>query len=149
MNACFSSLQPCSSTSAWISSRSARQRSTGPSRPNSSWKRTARSKATQAITFECVKCRAGPRTSQMPASSCRQPVLEPLEELPDQRPGVVVRRHALRARLVERVQHLAVDVELELLGGGVADPHGPRPGEAREPVELALVEAALAGDART
>ena len=50
-----------------------RQRSTGPSRPNSSWARTARSNATHAITFEWVKCRYGPRTSQMPASGWRQP----------------------------------------------------------------------------
>ena len=35
--------------------------------------RSARSNATQAITFEWVKCRSGPRTSQMPASVLRQP----------------------------------------------------------------------------
>jgi hypothetical protein len=31
----------------------------------------ARSSATQAMTFECVKWRFGPRTSQMPWSGCR------------------------------------------------------------------------------
>ena len=44
----------------WISSRSCLHRSTGPSRPNSSTVCTARSNATQAITFECVKCWRGP-----------------------------------------------------------------------------------------
>ncbi len=34
--------------------------------------RTARSKATQAITLECTKCRRGPRTSQMPSSGSSQ-----------------------------------------------------------------------------
>ncbi len=31
---------------------------------------TARSNATQAITFEWVKCCRGPRTSQIPSSGC-------------------------------------------------------------------------------
>jgi hypothetical protein len=33
----------------------------------------ARSIATQAMTFEWVKCRLGPRTSQIPSSGSRQP----------------------------------------------------------------------------
>ena len=53
-------------TSAWIVSRSARQRSTGPFNPNASAARTPRSNATHTITFEYVKCRGSPRTSQMP-----------------------------------------------------------------------------------
>jgi hypothetical protein len=36
-----------------------RQRSTGPSSPNASTDLIARSRATQAITFECVKWRFG------------------------------------------------------------------------------------------
>ena len=51
-----------------------RQRSSGPSRPNSSIERTARSNATQAITFEWVKCFRPPRTSQMPSSGSRHMV---------------------------------------------------------------------------
>ena len=47
------------------------QRSVGPSSPDSSTARMARSNATQAIIFECVKCRRGPRTSQMPSSGSR------------------------------------------------------------------------------
>ena len=42
--------------------------------------------------------------------------------------------------------NLPVDVELELLACGVADPHRPRLGEAREPAELELVEAPLPCD---
>ena len=40
--------------------------------PNSSAPRIARSTATQAITFEKVKCRWPPRTSQMLSSGCSQ-----------------------------------------------------------------------------
>ena len=52
----------------------------------------------------------------------------------------------MRAGLVERLEHLAVDVELELLRGGVSYPNRPRPFVAGEPVELALVESPLARD---
>ena len=48
--------------------------------------------------------------------------------------------------LVERLGDLAVDVELQLRRGGVADPHRPRPLVAGQPLELPLVEAPLAGD---
>ena len=58
-----------------------------------------------------------------------------------------MRRCAVHARLVERVHHLAVDVELQLLRRGVADAHRARALEAREPVELALVEPPLASEA--
>ena len=75
---------------SWISSRSARQRSTGPSRPNCSTVLMARSKATQAITFEWVKCRRGPRTSQIPSSGSRPVRLEEVQQRP---PG-----HARRLR---------------------------------------------------
>ena len=59
----------CWQTSSWICSRSCRQCSAGPSqiemlRPTL----IARSTATQAMTLEWVKCRRGPRTSQMPSS---------------------------------------------------------------------------------
>ena len=42
-----------------------------------------------------------------------------------QRPGVIVGRQSVRACLVQRVNHLAVDVELKLFVRGVADPHRP------------------------
>ena len=70
-NVCRSAFQPCARTSAWMASRSARQRSTGASSPCFSAARTARSTAAHAITFECVKCRGSPRTSQMPRSGLR------------------------------------------------------------------------------
>ena len=57
---------------SWISSRSARQRSTGPSNPNSSTDRIARSTPTHAIIFEWTNCWRPPRTSQIPSSGSRQ-----------------------------------------------------------------------------
>jgi len=70
-----------------------------------------------------------------------------LDQHAAQRPRVV------RQRVLEdlggvphHVEHLAVDVELELPAGAVADPHGCRPLVAPEPRDLVLVEAPLAGD---
>ena len=75
--------------------------------------RTARSNATQAITLECVKCRFGPRTSQIPASFFRQPSSSHASSLLDQRPAK--RRPSSPARgLIRGVEHLAVDIELKL-----------------------------------
>ena len=68
--------------------------------------------------------------------------LEVLEQVPLERPGVVVRVEAVHARLVEHVHHLAVHVELELLVRRVADPHRPRALVPRQPVELVLGERA-------
>ena len=59
---------------------------------------------------------------------------------------MVVGVEAVHARLVQHVHHLAVDVELELLVRRVADPHRPRAGVPRQPVELLLGDAALAAD---
>ena len=85
-----------------------------------------RSNATHAITFECVKWRRGPRTSQIPSSGSRQRRLEVREQLPRRAPTPSSSgRQAAPARLVEHVEHLAVDVELELRAGAVADPNGP------------------------
>ena len=72
--------------------------------------------------------------------------LEPLDQLELQRPDLVVRNAAADAGLVERVPELSVDVELELLRGGVADAHRRRALVAGEPVELELLEPALARD---
>src|SRR5215467_548391 len=41
-----------------------------------------------------------------------------------EQPGELIARDAHPARLVERVHHLAVHVELELADGGIADAHG-------------------------
>ena len=68
VNEFSSTSNPFSSTSRWISARVSRHVSAGPARPNRSTAWTPRSNATQAITFECVKWRRGPRTSQMPSS---------------------------------------------------------------------------------
>ena len=138
-----------SQTSSWIASRSARQWSTGPSRPNCSALFTARSNATHAMTFECVKCCGGPRTSQMPWSGCCQIFSSCSSERLLERPGLGALGDAADARLVERVHHLAVDVELELLVGGVADAHGFGVLVARQPGNLPLAEQPLAARART
>ena len=49
----------------------------------------ARSMATHAMTLEWVKCRRGPRTSQMPSSGSRQPGLEEVHQGQLQLPGRV------------------------------------------------------------
>ena len=133
------------STSCLISSRIARHRSTGPSRSRRSTVFTARSNATHAMTFEWVKCRLGPRTSQMPSSSCRQPDSSQSNvcaRVPRRRPT----HRRPYARLVQGVDHLAVDVELELARCPVADPHGLRALVAREPRKLDLDQAPLTRD---
>ena len=48
---------------------------------------------------------------------------------------------------VQRVEQLAVDVELGLAPGAVADPHGARVAPAAQVRELALGEVVLAADA--
>ncbi len=72
-------------------SRVARQRSTGPRSSELARRdRTARSNATQAITFEWVKWRRGPRTSQMPLSGSSPTVLEPVRAASARAPSVGV-----------------------------------------------------------
>jgi hypothetical protein len=46
--------------------------------------------------------------------------------------------------LVHRVEHFAIDIQLELAAGGVANPHRAGPCVPREPVQLQLRQAALA-----
>ena len=46
----------------------------------------------------------------------------------------------VRVGEVDRVHRLAVDVQLQLVGGPVADPHGDGPAVAREVVERLLDE---------
>jgi len=54
---------------------------------------------------------------------CRPPKAVNLHHLLLQRPRVIVSREPVAARLVQRVHHLAVGVELELLVRRVADAH--------------------------
>ena len=83
---------------------------------------TARSNATQAMTFEYVNCRGSPRTSQIPRSGWLPNRFEMLQELAScsaqARP---VRRDVSHPRLMHRVHHLAINVELQLFGCGVSD----------------------------
>ena len=111
--------------------------------------RTARSTATQAMTLEWVKCRRGPRTSQMPSSGCSQwsatnstsaacrSQAESLSALP-------APHASYRAR-----EDLAVHVQLELARGGVAHPHRGRALVARQPVDLPFGRDAAHRRART
>ena len=69
-----------------------------------------------------------------------------LEERALQGPGRHVARHAVLAALVQRVHHLAVDVELQLARGCVADAHRRGFLVARQPVEGQLGHAPLAGE---
>ena len=76
------------STSAWIASR--RRAASGrpaPDVPKLLDRLRPRGRtATHAITLECVKCRRGPRTSQMPSSGSIPGALEEVEQRPLQRP---------------------------------------------------------------
>ena len=127
----------------------AHRRATGPRRPAGPARPrlTARSKATQAITLECTKCRRGPRTSQMPSSGSVPVLLEEPQQRAHQAPGVPVEGQARLPAERDRVDHLAVHVELALAHRGVADPHRRRVLVAGQPVGLPFVEPALAGHA--
>ena len=102
--------------------------------PHSSASLTIRSTATQAITFECTKCCRGPRTSQ----SRRRAAASALRAI--DRPGTArsircgQRRHPELAGAVASRRQLAVDVQLQLAGGGVADAHRARALVAGQPV---------------
>ena len=73
--------------------------------------------------------------------------LEVREQHALQRPGLVVGRDVAPPGLVEGVHHLAVDVELELVAGAVADPDRLRPLVAGQPGQLELGQPPLAGRA--
>src|SRR5690606_15310606 len=66
-----------------------------------------------------------------------------LLEVPDLRGG----RQLELARDMEGVEQLAVDVDLELAAGGIADAHRSRTPVTGEPGQLDLGKAALAGEA--
>ena len=116
--------------------------------PSASASRMPRSSATQAITFECVKCCAGaahfpdavvrlaPRSASRCSSSARWNAQSASR---DCEPAL--------ARLVEGVHHLAEDVELQLAVGGIADAHRLRALVARQPRQIDLRQPPLAGQA--
>src|SRR6185436_4510161 len=62
----------------------------------------------------------------------------PLHQLGDPAPEVVARVLASLVEKIERVDQLPVDVELQLLRRGVADPHWARAAIALEMIERAL-----------
>ena len=64
-----------------------------------------------------------------------------------ERPRIVVLREAGLAADIQRIDHLAVDVELELRSRGVADAHRRRARVTGQPWQHRLAEDALAGDA--
>jgi hypothetical protein len=69
------------------------------------------------------------------------PVLaDPVGELGELRPAGMADPDAVPVGEVARVQQLAVDVELELVGGAVADPHRPGAGVALPVVQGLLVQ---------
>ena len=75
------------------------------------------------------------------------PVLaDPVDDPGEVLPGVVVDRGAVLVVEVDGVDQLAVDVELELVGGAVADPHRRRAAVALEVVEHLLGELGAAVD---
>ena len=76
------------------------------------------------------------------------PVLaDPVDDAADGLPAVVGDRPSVLVVEVDRVDHLAVDVELELVGGAVADPHRAGASVALEVVEDDLLEVGAAVDA--
>src|SRR5919204_1472941 len=90
-----------------------------------------------------------PRPAHLPDALVRllPGMLEVPQEAPLERPGLLGGREIVGSTLVQRVQDLAVDVELELLHRGVPDPDRLRALIAREPGQLEIGEAPLARDA--
>src|SRR5919197_64707 len=74
-------------------------------------------------------------------------VLEVAEEEPPERPPLLGGLQVVDPSLMKGVHDLAVDVELELLHGGVPDPHRLRALVTGKPGQLELGEAPLARDA--
>ena len=119
----------------------------GPSSRLCSTALMARSKATQAMTFEWVKWRGWPRISQIPSSGFRHAGLQEFEEFQLHLPGVFVGLQSLAAGQLQGVHHLADHVELELRGSGVADADRAALFIARQPGDLPFGNAAFAGQA--
>ena len=73
--------------------------------------------------------------------------LEPVEDLARQRPRGVGGLEPALPRHVQRVDDLAVDIELELIGGAVSDPYRLGALVAGQPRQLELDQASLPRDA--
>ncbi len=82
----------------------------------------------------------------MPSSGRCQAFSRKLEERLERQPGVGAPREPHFPPAVNAGQHLTVDVQLELPGGGIPYPHRLRPLVSREPVEFELGKPARAGD---
>ena len=67
-------------------------------------------------------------------------VAQPVDDLGEVGPQLVSERDAVLVTEAHGVKRLAVDVELELCRGAVADAHGARPAPTFEVVELFLVD---------
>ena len=80
------------------------------------------------------------RLSQMPASGWSQLCAEPVDEPDGALPHLVGDADALLVGEMHGVERLAVDVELELVGGAVADPHRAGAAVALQVVEDLLVQ---------
>ena len=72
--------------------------------------------------------------------------LQVVHELLLERPCIVLFRHAMLARYMHGVHHLAIHVELELFVSGVADAHRPAIGIARQPRHFTLGQTTFAGE---
>src|SRR5258707_14098007 len=87
-----------------------------------------------------------PRTEDLPQAlvGLVPAALDEVHQSAGDGPGVVVGRHPQLTGPVEAVEHLAVDVELELAGRVVADPHRPGAFVAGKPAERLLWQVPLA-----
>src|SRR5690242_6083667 len=72
--------------------------------------------------------------------------LEMIEQCTLKFPGGGEILQASSTRLMQRVHHLAVDIELKLVRSGIADAHRLRTFVAAEPGDLALAQPSLAGN---
>ncbi len=144
----FSSwLKPKRQTSSWMSARSLIQRSSGPSSLKLLHGADRAVDRHPGHHFRMHEVAA--LAANFPDAVVR---LDPdFFEMADQRalqiPAASSFGKAFAARLVKGIEHFAIDVELKLLGGGVADAHGLGTFIAGELRQLEFGKAALAGDA--
>ena len=131
-----SASKPAARTSSAMASRSARhRRAAGPEVRRVSAMRSARSRASQAMSLECTWCGASPRISQIPASGSRHRSRDLVGEAAHGPPRLGVEAVAGVGEQPGGVEDPAVAVELVLVGGAVADPHRAAVGVAGPAVE--------------
>ena len=99
----------------------------------------ARSNATQDMRRPYTKSGWPPRVSQMPSSG-RSQLSHSQSRMLELASSRRDRPEAVGVGEVDRVHGFAVDVELQLVGGAVADAHRARAAVALEVVEHLLVE---------